>query len=83
MYTANFWDFVRADTSGGSFNVNLPPSTGGVGERVSVKKVTLDGNTVTVVPSGIELIDGQTSQAVQFPYSNLEMQAYNGGWDIV
>jgi len=55
-YTANVYDVVLADASGGGFTVTLPSPDTDV--QVNVKKIDSSGNTVTVATPGSETIDG-------------------------
>lgn len=56
-YTASVYDFVEADTTGGTFIVLLPPlATCSPDERVTVKIVN-GANPLTVDGSGGDLVD--------------------------
>lgn len=54
---------VRGDTTSAGFTVTLPPVAMMTGQVVWVKKVSTDGNTLTVEGSGAETIDGAANKA--------------------
>ncbi|MCW2957127.1 MAG: hypothetical protein JWO69_1996 [Thermoleophilia bacterium] len=56
-YTASAGDAVLATTTTAGFTVTLPAAPA-VGALVTVKKVSSDGNTLTIAPSGGGTIDG-------------------------
>lgn len=60
-YTAQIGEFVKADPSGGSFNVTLP--TGAKqGDQVGVRRLAVGGtNTVGVIKQGTDTINGGTT----------------------
>jgi len=60
-YTAADGNLVLCTTTAGSFQVNLPTSI--MDYTVSVKKVSVDSNTVTIVPSSGQ-IDGSSTLIV-------------------
>lgn len=51
-------DFVRTDTSGGTFAVTLPPAAGNAGVMVAVKSVTATGVILDVFPQVGDTIEG-------------------------
>lgn len=55
-------DVILVDTTAGNVTLNLPPARDMSGHCVYVKKVVA-ANTVTIDPSGAELIDGAATFA--------------------
>jgi hypothetical protein len=62
-YTAAIQEHVRADASGGGFNVQLPDAGTYIGQIVEVCNEGASG-TVTVTRGGSDLISGATSDAL-------------------
>jgi hypothetical protein len=69
--TAAAGQYIFANTGGGGFTVTLPAASANTGLSITVKKVSTDGNTVTIGRTGSDLIDGQTSQAFTAPYTSV------------
>lgn len=66
-YTASNYDFVKADASGGDFNVTMPaPATD---LQVDTKLVSASGN-VTVMTPGSQTIDGLDNVTIQSQYAS-------------
>ena len=51
-------DYVFADATAGSLNVNLPAAASNSGKVYVIKKTDAGGNTVTIDPNSAELVDG-------------------------
>jgi lysophospholipase L1-like esterase len=54
-------DFITADATAAAFTVTLPTAVGCKGRRISVKRLNLGVNLVTVAPTGTQTIDGSTN----------------------
>ena len=76
---------VLCDTSGGGFTVTLPAASGSNGWIYNIKKISSDGNTLTIARTGSDVIDGQTSLSITTQYVNAEVQGYaaNNSWNIL
>lgn len=82
-YSANAFDMVLCDTSGGSFIVTLPTSSGNTGKSIMVKKVSSDTNTVIVATTGGDTIDTVSTKTIAFQFSNMQVTADGvSNWDI-
>lgn len=81
-YTATTNDVtMRCDTTSAGFTVNLPP-TPTTGQIVNVKKISSDGNTLTISGNGHN-IDGSATKTTTTQYTNFRLQ-YNGStWDAL
>lgn len=56
---------ISVDTSGGAVTITLPSIAAvGDGWRISVKKTTGDGNAITIVRQGTDIIDGATTASI-------------------
>lgn len=62
---ADWW--ILADATNAPIIFTLPPSSVGL-RAIGVKKIDGSGNTVTVVPSGQNTIDGGASQVIGAQY---------------
>jgi hypothetical protein len=67
-YPATLSDFlILCDDTGGSFNVTLPAATN-AGKMFLVVKKNSSANTVTVITTGADTIEGQTHVALVAQY---------------
>jgi len=72
-------ELLAADTSSGSITINLPPiASGGDGWRISIKKTTGDGNTITMSPDGSDTVDGSANAAISTANSGATYVADSG-----
>jgi hypothetical protein len=71
-------DLLLVDTAGGSVSVTLPVS-GASGKEFIVFK-TNAANTLTILRSGSDLINGAASLPLTTSYSSLWLKAVAGGW---
>jgi hypothetical protein len=78
-YTAASGQMVLCTTTGAGFTVTLPAPT--VDSTVSVKKVSVDSNTVTIVPSSGQ-IDGSSTLIVSAFGSCVDLVADGSAWWI-
>ena len=74
-YSAAVGDMVLADTTGGGFTVTFPAATASTKKSVRVKKVSSDGNTITVASA--DLIDGAATQS--WTSQDTELEAISDG----
>lgn len=72
--TANPWDVIEANATGGTITITLPTNTAGV--KVTVKKTDSSANAVTI--SGT--VDGVTNPTLQFQYQSIELIADGTNW---
>jgi hypothetical protein len=74
---------VKADASGGAFDVNLPSAAAvGRGWRITVKKIDVSVNTVTLKPSGAETIDGAATEGISNRYFSITLISDGTNWLI-
>ena len=71
---------IVADTSGGPFTITLPDATSNAGHRLTFKRIPDDGDPATIVPSGPDTIDGESSMMLSNDYSSLSFRAAQGQW---
>lgn len=73
-YTAALQEIVLVDPTGGGFNVTLPLTTSGQEyTKIHVKNIGTSTNTVTILPSGSEKIDGKNSVSITAGNNSLGM----------
>lgn len=75
-------DVVFADTSSNNITLNLPAAADNGGLELVVKK-TSAANTLTIVPSGAETIDGQSSIEITTQYTALCLVSDGSNWWII
>lgn len=80
---------LRFDTSGGSINNQMPPSSDffdlstGMGTVLEFKKVSTDMNSLIATAASGEDIDGLTSFSISDPLSFFRLIARSNGWDVM
>lgn len=74
-------DVVFANSTSGPLNVYIP-TAGGVGGKEVTIKTTAGSDPVTVVASGSELIDGQSSMTLYSRYESITLISNNTNWFI-
>ena len=65
--------------SGGNRTCNLP-SCVGKNYRITIKKTDNSSNTLTIIPFGDELIDGEENITILIQNDFLTIYSYNGNW---
>lgn len=81
---------VICDTSGGAIGVNLPTTASAwtaassESQMFTIKRKTTDTNKVTVTPSGVETIDGNTAYDLLGPsQSSISVVTDGTSWFVV
>ena len=74
---------VFADAISGSFTLTLPDAISTVGKQFHVKKIDNTGNTVTIQPSGSQVIDNASNKVITTPYTSINLVSYSNNWWIV
>jgi hypothetical protein len=72
--TANAWDVISCNASGGAFNVTLPTATAGV--RVTVKKTDSSANAITLIGT----VDGGANPTLNYQWQSVELVADGTNW---
>lgn len=73
IYTAIAGDMVIVDTTSGGFAITIPLAASNANKSIRVKKTSSDLNTVTVTPSGADLIDGMATQPFNGQETDMEI----------
>lgn len=82
--TAAAGQIILCNTTGGGFTVTLPTSASSSTQRIIVKKISSDANTVTIARAGADLIDSQTTQVLSAQFASIEIIADGGtNWEII
>lgn len=81
-YTAVAGNVVLCNTAAGGFTVTLPLAASNKAQPILVKKISSDGNHVTVGTISADVIDGSSTQTLASQYSALTMIADSGNWNI-
>lgn len=81
-YTANIGELVLCTTTSG-FTVTLPTAVGNGGSSIAVKKVSSDGNALTIATTSSQTIDGASTQSLTVQNSSLTMISDGSNWEIV
>lgn len=75
---------ILVNTGSGGFTVTLPLSSANTGQIITIKKVSMDGNTVTISPTGGDLIDLQTLQSFTLGLTAVSLIADGAGnWFVI
>lgn len=81
--TARGGEVLLADTTGAGFTVTLPAAAGVTGQEVCVKKVSADGNTLTVDGDGAETIDGAATWTTSTQWASVRLLSTGTEWVIL
>jgi hypothetical protein len=74
---------VFANAASGAVTITLPTASANAGYRFYVKRTDSSGNSCSVVRSGSDTIDGQTSVALDTQYMSLTLVSDGSGWYII
>jgi len=80
--TKNDWT-IRVNASGSSVNIQLPDASIVIGSVFNIKKIDLTTNSVNILASGSQTIDGLTSQSTNSLYNNFQIQSNGIGYDTL
>jgi len=72
---------IKADTTGGSFTINLPTAVGNTA-TIIIKKVAGSG-ALTIDGNSTETIDGGTTATINRVYESITLISDNTNWQIV
>ncbi len=82
-FAANPWDYVLMDTTAGASIVTLPLTASNPNLFIIVKKVSSDTNTVTLVGTGSDTIEGASSLVLSLPESSVQITSDGvSNWDV-
>lgn len=81
-YVASYGDFVKADSSINNQTIDLPSAQIFKGDKLTVKKMDA-ANTVTLTPSGLETIDGNSTHDLFSIYEMITIISDGSNWLIV
>ncbi len=83
-YTPTINDhLVLCDTTGGSFAITLPPAGTVTGLILHIKKIDLNGNTVTIDGDGSETIDKGLTAIITTQFEVVSIQSDGTEWWII
>lgn len=74
---------VRVDATSGAITISLPSASSVSGFIFNIKKIDNSVNTVTIDPSGSELIDGASTHVIINQYTSRTIQSNGSSWDIL
>lgn len=76
---------ILVNTTGGAVTITLPPALGANGSVYDIKKVSSDGNNVTIAANGSDKIDGASTKVFSTQYLNVQIRSYGaiGVWEIL
>lgn len=77
------YDSVLCDCTGGAITLNLPAVATSSGFEYSITKIDSSANAVTIDANASELIDGATTQVIQFQYTSLDIICDSAAWYII
>lgn len=80
-YTATLSDYmILCDTTSAGFTVTLPPAANASGKIFVIKKISADGNTLTVDADGAETIEDATTKTTTTQYGTFVIQSDGTEW---
>ena len=83
-YTLVATDYtVLGNATTASFSLTLPTSVGATGQVYIIKKVDSTANTVTILTTSSQTIDGSTSKVLSYQYDGFQLQSDGANWMII
>lgn len=83
-YTATDIDYtILGDATAGSITVTLPKASTVRGKAITIKKIDVSVNTVTIDGHSTETIDGATTQTLSTQYEFYRIQSDGSSWHII
>lgn len=79
-YTAASTD-CTIDCTSGTFTINLPTAVGITGKIYNIKNTGT--GTITIDPSGAELVDGGSTITLPIQYMSITIQSTGAGWVVL
>ena len=74
---------VLGNATTASFSLTLPTSVGATGQVYIIKKVDSTANTVTILTTSSQTIDGSTSKVLSYQYDGFQLQSDGANWMII
>lgn len=74
---------VLCDATSGSFNVTLPAASGSNGKRFKIKRINTNINTVGIIPTGGDTIDGISVYTISNTFETVELVCNGSAWYII
>jgi len=74
---------VLCDAAAAGFTVTLPAAALCKCNVINIKKIDVTANAVTVAANGAEKIDGQATQVITAPYTNMLITSDGSNWYIL
>lgn len=74
---------ILGNASSGAVSITLPTSVGITGKIYIVKKIDSSANTVTIVTTSAQTIDGQSSKVLTYQYDGAQVQSDGANWFII
>jgi hypothetical protein len=79
---SSYWH-AKCDATSGAFTVNLPPAADNEGRIYVITKVDVTANTVTIDPSGSELINSDSTVSTTTQWNSYRLQSDGSNWIII
>jgi hypothetical protein len=74
---------VLGNATTASFSLTLPTSVGATGQVYIIKKVDSTANTVTILTTSSQTIDGSSSKVLSYQYDGFQLQSDGANWMII
>lgn len=83
VVSSDYKTLFAANASTASFNITLPLASANIGLTVGIKKVDSTANTVTVLTTGSDQIDGQANVVLSAQYEDLYVVSDGTSWNAI
>jgi len=74
---------ILCNTAGGGFTITLPAASINTRRVYTIKKISSDGNTVTIDGNGAETIDGVTTKTLTTQWQFITIKCNGTGWFVI
>jgi hypothetical protein len=83
-FLAAAWDVVLVDTSGGNVTATLPLASANANTNITIKKVASGTNTVTIVGTGTDTVEGGASLTIYYKGTSVSLVSDGvSNWDVI
>ena len=75
-------DYISVDASGGAVTINLLPLATAPIKPISIKKIDVSANTVTIDGNSGETIDGSATEVISSQYNAVTVVPFSSEWRL-
>jgi hypothetical protein len=82
-YLDSLDDVIFADCSSNNIDLNLPTASGIGGKKITIKRKSIGNYSLTILPSGLEQIDGTNMFSIPYANQSITLISDNSDWFVI